>query len=72
MIEINMIEVGQRIKELRLENGMTQTQLAEKIGVATNTISQYEKGLSKTSIDVIANLADVFETSTDYLLGLTD
>ena len=72
MIEINMVEIGNRIKDLRIENGMTQTQLAQKIGVATNTISQYEKGLSKTSIDVIVKLAVILETTTDYLLGLTD
>ena len=72
MLEINMTEVGNRIKELRIENGMTQTDLAQKIGVATNTVSQYEKGLSKTSIDVIANLAIALETTTDYLLGLSD
>ena len=72
MIEIKMTEVGNRIKELRIENGMTQTDLAQKIGVATNTVSQYEKGLSKTSIDVLANIAVIFETTTDYLLGLTD
>lgn len=72
MIEINMIEIGRRIKELRIESGMTQQQLAQKIGVATNTISQYEKGLSKTSIDVIVNLAAVLGTTADYLLCLTD
>lgn len=72
MIEIDMTEVGKRIKDLRNELGLTQTQLAQKIGVATNTVSQYEKGLSKTSIDVIANLAVILETTTDYLLGLSD
>lgn len=72
MIEINMLEIGRRIKELRIESGMTQQQLAQKIGVATNTISQYEKGLSKTSIDVIVNLAAVLGTTADYLLCLTD
>lgn len=72
MIEINMIEIGRRIKELRIESGMTQQQLAQKIGVATNTVSQYEKGLSKTSIDVIVNLAAVLGTTADYLLCLTD
>ena len=72
MIEVNMVEIGKRIKDLRIESGMTQTQLAQKIGVATNTVSQYEKGLSKTSIDVIVNLAFVLQTTTDYLLGWID
>lgn len=72
MIEINMKEIGKRIKELRLEQNMTQTDLAKVVGVATNTVTQYEKGTSKVSIDVLVNLADVLGVSTDYLLGLTD
>lgn len=48
MIEVNINELGERIKELRLERGLSQKELADKIGVATNTISQYESGKSKT------------------------
>lgn len=70
MIEINMKEVGNRIKELRKGLELSQKQLADKIGVAINTLSQYESGLSKTSIDVLANLAIELDTTTDYLLGL--
>lgn len=72
MIEINMCEIGNRIKELRLEQNMKQSDLAKAIGVAVNTVCQYEKGTSKVSIDVLANLAVVLDTTTDYLLGLTD
>lgn len=70
MIEINMKELGEKIKDLRIERGLSQKQLADKIGVATNTVSQYESGKSKTSIDVLANLAVELDTTTDYLLGL--
>jgi len=70
MNDFNMIITGQRIKELRNELGMSQKNLAEKIGVAQNTIAQYEKGTTKTSIEVIVNLAIILETTTDYLLGL--
>lgn len=70
MIEINMKELGNRIKELRCELGLSQKQLAEKIGVATNTVSQYESGTSKTSIDVLANLSVALDTTCDFLLGL--
>ncbi len=72
MIEINIKELGEKIRELRTELGLSQKQLAAKIGVATNTVSQYESGKSKTSIDVLANLAVELDTTTDYLLGLTD
>lgn len=72
MIDFDMIKTGQRIKELRNEFGMSQKDLAEKIGVAQNTIAQYEKGTAKTSLDVLVNLAVVLKTTTDYLLGLED
>ncbi len=70
MIEVNIKELGEKIRELRTECGLSQKQLAAKIGVATNTVSQYESGKSKTSIDVLANLAVVLDTTTDFLLGL--
>ncbi len=70
MIEVNIKELGEKIRELRTECGLSQKQLAAKIGVATNTVSQYESGKSKTSIDVLANLAVALDTTTDFLLGL--
>ncbi len=70
MIEIDIKELGEKIKELRIERGLSQKQLADKIGVATNTVSQYESGKSKTSIDVLANLALELDTTSDFLLGL--
>ncbi len=70
MIEVNIKELGEKIRELRTECGLSQKQLAAKIGVATNTVSQYESGKSKTSIDVLANLAVELDTTTDFLLGL--
>ena len=72
MEDYNSIKMGQRIRELRLENGLSQQQLAHEIGVTQNTISQYEKGTAKTSIDVLIKLASVFNASTDYILGLKD
>lgn len=70
MIEIDMKKLGEKIKELRIERELSQKQLAAKIGVATNTVSQYESGKSKTSIDILANLAIELDTTTDFLLGL--
>ena len=70
MIEIDMKIFGAKIKELRTERGLSQKQLAEKIGVAANTVSQYESGQSKTSIDILANLAVELDTTTDFILGL--
>lgn len=68
MNDFNMVETGQRIKELRLSLGFTQKELADQIGVAQNTIAQYEKGNAKTSIEAIVSLANILQTTTDYLL----
>ena len=68
MNDFNMAETGQRIKGLRLSLGFTQKELADQIGVAQNTIAQYEKGKAKTSIEAIVSLANILQTTTDYLL----
>ena len=70
MIEVDLKEFGERIKDLRMDLGLSQGELADKIGAARNTVSQYESGKSRTSIDVLANLAVALDTTTDYLLGL--
>lgn len=72
MIDIDLKELGWKIKELRVESGLYQSQLAEMVGLAQNTISQYENGTNSPSIETLANLAIVLKTTTDYLLGLED
>lgn len=72
MIDFNMQNVGKRIKQLRIENGLSQKELAERVGVAQNTLAQYEKGTSRTSLDVLVRLAVELETTTDFILGLVD
>ena len=68
------MNIGERIKQLRREKGLTQEQLAEKIGVERSSIGKYE-GKSKNVIpsdDVKARLADFFGVSVDFLIGLSD
>lgn len=72
MIDFNMEKTGQRIKELRTESGFSQVQLAGMVGVAQNTIAQYEKGSTKIGLEVLVKLAIALKTTTDYLLGLED
>ena len=72
MTEFNMAQTGQRIKDLRNDLQLSQKELGMKIGVAANTICQYESGMSETSLGVLVNLAVILKTSTDYLLGLED
>ena len=72
MIDFNMEKMGQRIKELRTDLGISQKELASRVGVAQNTIAQYEKGTANTSLDILFKLARVFNITADYLLGLID
>ena len=55
-----------------VDNGYTQKQIAEMLGVSQNTYSQYEIGVLNYPVDVIIKLADFYGTTTDYLLGRTD
>ena len=54
---------GDRLRELRLENNLTQQQLAEKINLSTNFIGMVERGERNTSIDKVFKLARVLNLS---------
>lgn len=60
------------IRNLRIDNGYTQKQIAEYLNVKQNTYSQYEIGVLNYPIDVLIKLADFYGVSVDYLLGRTD
>ena len=64
--------VKHKIKELREERSMTQSQLAEKLGLNYRTISHYENGVSQPDIQTIENLCKIFEVTAGYLLGIED
>ena len=61
-----------RLKELRLERQLTQKQLAQKLGITQQTVGYYEQGINQPSHDMLIQMADFFECSTDYLLGRSD
>lgn len=58
-----------RLKEERIKKGLTQTELAEKVGVNYTQIGRYENHGSQPGSDVLANLAKALEVSPDYLLN---
>lgn len=62
--------VGNRIRNLQEKNGMTQEQLAEKIGsnCATNTVYRYENGLVEIKASRIVRLCEIFGVTPSYLL----
>ena len=61
--------VGKRIKDMRLEKGMSQQELGDLIGVTKVSICGYENGTRTPSLETFCILAEIFETTTDYLLG---
>ena len=65
-----MLELGKRIKDLRLRENMTQAELAKKLGITKSVISAYETELRSPSYEVLISISKTFKVSTDYLLGL--
>lgn len=63
------IRFGRRLKSLRLSSGMTQIQLAEKIGMSPSTIGMYEQGRREPGLDIIFNMCEIFEVHPNELLG---
>lgn len=64
--------LGYKIKLLRKENGLTQLELGDKLGLSKANISKYESNVHEPSIETLNKLSDIFNVSVDYLLGRTN
>lgn len=65
--------INNRIRELRERDKMTQADLASRLGISPSTLGRIEKGeIGKVSSDILVKLAQIFQVSTDFLLGITD
>ena len=62
--------LGMMIASLRKENGMTQFELAKKMGVTDKAVSKWERDLSCPDVNTIPRLAEVFEISVDELMQI--
>ena len=62
------MNIGERIKELRISKKLTQTELANMIGLSYIQIGRYETQKSNPSSDVLQKLANAFDTTTDFLM----
>ena len=62
--------LGQRIVEMRTALGWSQVELAKRLRVAKQTVSNWENENIQPSIEMLVRLAKLFRVSTDYLLGL--
>lgn len=61
--------LAKRLKELREERGYLQKFVADRLGIKSNTLSGYENGTRMPDPAMLSKLADLYNVSTDYLLG---
>lgn len=61
-----------RIKDLREDNDLTQTQVAEYLGTSQTMYARYERGANELPIRHLMKLCDLYNVSSDYILGRTE
>lgn len=67
-----MATFSERLKELRIQKGLSQQELADRTYQTKQAISQYERSVRKPDMEVLAALCDIFNVSMDYLTGKAD
>ena len=67
-----MATTAERIKQLRKKKGISQSELAEVMGVKNNTVSTWERGTRKPDFEALNLLSNYFEVSFEYILGSSD
>lgn len=66
-----IINVADRIRYLREKSGMTQTDLARKLGISRSAVNSWEMSLSSPSLANIVEMTQIFHVSADYILTLS-
>jgi len=61
-----------RIEDLRIDNDYTQENVADYLNLAREVYRRYEKGTRSIPVDCLINLSILYNTSVDYILGITD
>jgi len=64
--------IFKRLKDLREDNDYTQQQIADMLYINRRTYSSYETGMAGLPVEILIKLADIYNTSTDYILERTD
>ena len=62
----------ERIRDLREDHDLTQSEMAELLGVKQTTYSKYELGKILVPVDILIRLADFYQVSLDYLVGRSE
>ncbi len=68
----NVMKLGERLKVLRDRGNMTQEELAKKVQLSKANICKYEKNSVEPNIETIVKVCEIFNVTSDYLLGITD
>ena len=63
---------GERLKEIRLEKGLKQADIAKSLNISGNTVHAWETDKQEPSMTTILKLSEILEVSLDYLFGKTD
>ena len=69
---INMNNFSKNLKELRIEKGLSQQELAQIFNVTQSTVAKWESGEREPNFSILIQIAKLFKVSTDILLGLKD
>ena len=64
--------IAEKIKSLREKRGLTQSELARRLGITRSSVNAWEMGISVPSTQYIVELANMFGVSSDFLLGIDD
>ena len=67
-----MLNYYPRLRDLREDNDLTQQKVADYLNMKRSQYSRYERGIRDIPTDVLINLARLYKTSADYILGLTN
>jgi transcriptional regulator with XRE-family HTH domain len=66
------MDYKKRLKDLRIDRDITQTEIAKILDVKQSAVSKYELGLREYKVDDIIKLCEFYNISADYILGFTD
>ena len=65
-----MEKLSEKLKELRLEKGLSQKEVSTALGLTRNAFTNYENGYREPSLETLKTICQLFDVSADYLLGL--
>ena len=71
-IDRDAYDFGERLVNLRKRRGLTQKQVSKLLGISATAYGRYEKNLQSPGVETLKNIARIFHTTPDFLLGFSD